>query len=211
MGTEESKFFFGPVWDLDWAFGYEDSYSTSRTYFQVGATTDYYTSTTMAAKSFIHDLRFVSEKLDREYYAVWKRFMEHQLEELIEFCDDYYAYARPSLEHNANGGSYNVYDGTDYQRSTENAKKWLRQRANFIYSNLTTYDVPDDDPIIDNFDDEGDVSGVEINTKDEPERTQVDVYDINGRLVKRSVSVFDLRTGLKPGIYIVNGKKMVIK
>ena len=211
VGTEESKFFFGPVWDLDWAFGYEDSYSTSRTYFQVGATTDYYTSTTMAAKSFIHDLRFVSEKLDREYYAVWKRFMEHQLEELIEFCDDYYAYARPSLEHNANGGSYNVYDGTDYQRSTENAKKWLRQRANFIYSNLTTYDVPDDDPIIDNFDDEGDVSGVEINTKEEPERTQVDVYDINGRLVKRGVSVFDLRTGLKPGIYIVNGKKMVIK
>ena len=101
----------------------------------------------MAAKSFIHDLRFVSEKLDREYYAVWKRFMEHQLEELIEFCDDYYAYARPSLEHNANG-SYTVYDGTDYQRSTENAKKWLRQRANFIYSNLTPYDVPDDDPII---------------------------------------------------------------
>ena len=71
--------------------------------------------------------------------------------------------------------------------------------------------MPDDDPIIDNFDDEGDVSSVEINTKEEPERTQVDVYDINGRLVKRGVSVFDLRTGLKPGIYIVNGKKMVIK
>ena len=208
VGTADSKFFFGPVWDLDWAFGYEDS----KNYFQSAATTDYYTSTSMSGKSFIHDLRYVSQKLDKEYYTVWKRFMDYQLDELIDFCDDYYAYARPSLEHNANAGYY-VYDGTNYKTSTENAKKWLRQRANFIYSRLTAYDVPDDGPIIDNFDDPGDVSGVEINDRsnDLDGNSLVDVYDLNGRCVKRGVSVFDLRTGLKSGIYIVNGKKLVIK
>lgn len=208
VGLAESKFFFGPVWDLDWAFGYEDS----RTYFQSAATTDYYTSTSMSGKQFIHDLRYVSQKLDKEYYAVWKHFMDYQLEELIEYCDDYYAYAQPSIEHNSNA-SYYVYDRTDYQATTENAKKWLRKRAEYIFSNLTAYDVPDDGPIIDNFDEPGDVSGVEIDDRTDnlDGGSLVDVYDINGRLVKRRVSVLDLRTGLQPGIYIVNGKKLVIK
>ena len=208
VGTEESKFFFGPVWDLDWAFGYEDS----RSYFQAAATTDYYTSTSMSAKSFIRDLRYVSKELDKAYYIVWKRFVDYQLEELIDYCDDYYAYAKPSLEHNSNAGYY-VYDGTNYQTTTENAKKWLRKRAEYVFSHLTAYDVPDDGPIIDNFDEAGDVSGIEIDDRSGKmdESSLVNVYDINGRLVKRGVSVFDLRTGLKPGIYIVNGKKMVIK
>ena len=208
VGMADSKFFFGPVWDLDWAFGYEDS----RTYFQSAATTNYYTSTSMSGKQFIHDLRYVSQKLDKAYYAVWKRFVDYQLEELIEFCDDYYAYARPSLEHNSNA-SYYVYDGTNYQTTTENAKKWLRKRAEYVFSHLTAYDVPDDGPIIDDFDEAGDVSGVEIDDRTDnfDGGSLVDVYDINGRIVKRGVSVFDLRTGLQPGIYIVNGKKLVIK
>ena len=208
VGTEESKFFFGPVWDLDWAFGYEDS----RSYFQAAATTDYYTSTSMSGKSFIRDLRYVSKELDKAYYIVWKRFVDYQLDELIDYCDDYYAYAKPSLEHNSNAGYY-VYDGTNYQTTTENAKKWLRKRAEYVFSHLTAYDVPDDGPIIDNFDEAGDVSGIEIDDRSGKmdESSLVNVYDINGRLVKRGVSVFDLRTGLKPGIYIVNGKKMVIK
>lgn len=208
VGTEESKFFFGPVWDLDWAFGYEDS----RSYFQAAATTDYYTSTSMSGKSFIRDLRYVSQELDKAYYIVWKRFVDYQLDELIDYCDDYYAYAKPSLEHNSNAGYY-VYDGTNYQTTTENAKKWLRKRAEYVFSHLTSYDVPDDGPIIDNFDEAGDVSGIEIDDRSGKmdESSLVNVYDINGRLVKRGVSVFDLRTGLKPGIYIVNGKKMVIK
>ena len=210
VGTADSKFYFGPVWDLDWAFGYEDS----RTYFQSAATTDYYTSTSMEAKQFIHDLRYVSQKLDKEYYAVWKHFMDYQLDELIDFCDEYYAYARPSIEHNKESNvNYYIYEGTNYKTTTENAKKWLRKRAEHIFSNLTAYDVPDDGPIIDNFDEPGDVSGVEIDDRTDnlDGGSLVDVYDINGRLVKRRVSVLDLRTGLQPGIYIVNGKKLVIK
>jgi hypothetical protein len=166
----------------------------------------------MSAKSFIHDLRYVSQELDKAYYIVWKRFVDYQLEELIDYCDDYYAYARPSFENNSNA-TYYIYDGTDYQATTENAKKWLRKRAEYVFSHLTTYDVPDDSPIIDSFDDPGDVSGVEIDDRSGKmdESSLVDVYDINGRLVKRRVSVFDLRTGLQPGIYIVNGKKLVIK
>ncbi|MBR1468800.1 MAG: CotH kinase family protein [Prevotella sp.] len=203
--TAKSKFYFGPVWDLDWAFGYE----TNRTYFTAEQTIDLYNSKTFAARQFISDLRYVSTDLDKAYYRIWKHFVEHQLDELIDFCDDYYAYARPSLEHNADFWA----DGLNYESIKENAKKWLRARAESVFSKLTPYDVPDDGPIIDSFDEPGDVSGIVIDDKTKiwDEGSLVDVYDLNGRCVKRRASAFDLRTGLKPGIYIVNGKKMVIQ
>ena len=201
-----SKFYFGPVWDLDWAFGYE----TNHAYFTAEETSDFYNDyRSFSGKQFIYDLRLVSKDLDKAYYKVWKHFIDFQLEELIDFCDDYYAYARPSLEHNADKWN----DGRSYESSKENAKKWLRGRAMSVFRKLTPYDLPDEGPIIDSFDFSGDVSGIAIedHTESLDEGCLVDVYDLNGRCVKKRVSVFDLRTGLKPGIYIVNGKKMVIK
>ena len=212
VASSTSKFYFGPVWDLDWAFGYE----TNRQYFTTDYSTDFYTSmTSMAGRRFIYDLRYVSNELDRAIYKVWRRFVKYQLEELIDFCDDYYAYARPSFERNANEAYWG--DGLNYKATTENAKKWLRNRAQSVFSKLTAYDIPDDDaPIIDSFDDAGDnpgdTNGIDIKERQTlDENSLADVYDINGRLLKRGVSVFDLRTGLKPGIYIVNGKKMIIR
>ena len=41
--------------------------------------------------------------------------------------------------------------------------------------------------------------------------TLADVYNIQGVCVKRGVPVTELRSALPPGIYIVNGKKMVVK
>ncbi len=39
----------------------------------------------------------------------------------------------------------------------------------------------------------------------------VNVYDVRGVLVKRYASVTELGNGLKPGVYVVQGKKMIIK
>ena len=39
----------------------------------------------------------------------------------------------------------------------------------------------------------------------------VRVYDMRGVLVKSSVSMAEIRNGLKPGVYVVQGKKMIIK
>ena len=104
-------------------------------------------------------------------------------------------------------------DGNDYATSTYNAKKWLKERAQYIYSTLKTYPYPnpedsEDDMIFD--DDHPD--GIELAQTDDMEKSSlVDVFDLNGRCVKRQVNVFDLRTGLHPGIYVVNGKKMVVR
>jgi hypothetical protein len=37
------------------------------------------------------------------------------------------------------------------------------------------------------------------------------VYDMRGMLVKSSASMAEVRNGLKPGVYVVQGKKMIIK
>jgi hypothetical protein len=39
----------------------------------------------------------------------------------------------------------------------------------------------------------------------------VRVYDMRGVLVKSCASKTDIRNGLKPGVYVVEGKKMIIK
>jgi len=91
-----SKWIFGPVWDLDWAYGYELHYN----YCNSESQADYFNRVNMEVSQFVRDLRYVNSKLDRTYYKVWTNFMNHGLDELLNFCDDYYAYARPSFENN---------------------------------------------------------------------------------------------------------------
>ena len=207
IGATDDKFVFGPIWDLDWAFGYE----RNRSYFATDSRIDFWTSINMERVDFIHDLRYVSDDLGRYYYAVWTRFINTQLDELVEYCDDYYTVARPSLEHNAQMWG----DGTGYARTTQNAKTWLATRAASVYKRVKAYDLDEDyNPIIDDFNYPGDTNGIETvrNSTTHPQESMlVNVYDLNGRIVKQQVSVFELRTGLRPGIYIVGGKKMVIK
>lgn len=205
VGNSDSKFIFGPVWDLDWAFGYENN----NTYFTSGQLSDYYTTTMMEKGQFISDLRYVSKELDKIYYQICNRFVNGtQLDELIEFCDDYFAYAQPSFLLNADVWN----DGRNYDRTTTNSKAWLRRRAERMLSQLTVYDDPDFPQ-----DDTDDADLLKPGDADEiinvptPEVSLVDVYDLSGRLVKRQVNVFQLRQNLKPGIYIVGGKKMIIK
>ena len=205
IGSADSKFIFGPVWDLDWAYGYE----TNRQYCTTDATADYYnTKFNMSGKQFIYDLRYVSRTLDRTYYEVWTDFMNNHLDELIDYCDAYFAFANPSFLHNAASWG----DGYNYAVATDNAKEWLLKRARFIYDNLNVYPVsyPEEEDDM-NFDDDH-ADGIEIAYTDETEKSAlVDVFDLNGRCVKRQVNVFELRTGLHPGIYIVGGKKMVVR
>jgi hypothetical protein len=94
---------------------------------------------------------------------------------------------------------------------TSNTKQWLERRANYVYNSLKVYpiDTPKEEDDM-HFDDDH-PNGIEIVDADNDTHSLVDVYDINGRLVKRQVSVFDLRSGLRPGIYIVSGRKMVVK
>ena len=59
---------------------------------------------------------------------------------------------------------------------------------------------------------EGKVSGVvEVEADGTIGNQKVNVYDLNGRLVRANVDSFCALKGLNPGIYIVNGKKVLVK
>ena len=125
-----SKFIFGPAWDLDWAFGYSNA--TSTTYFNQNATSDFYTSMTQIAHHVFFTALRHNKKVGRRLYEVCRDFIKNGLDELCEFCQDYYQYARPSLVLNNTAD----YDDIDYSVQSVQAANWLRQRAMYIYETL---------------------------------------------------------------------------
>lgn len=128
-----SRYVFGPVWDFDWAYGYE----TSSSYCEEKPERDYYAELWGKGYLFFGDLRYNSEEVRRACYKEWKDFMELHLDELIEYVHDYYNFARPSFEHNAEIWG----DGYSYGAVADNTAKWLRSRAEYIYKNIETYDL----------------------------------------------------------------------
>lgn len=209
----EAKFHWGPIWDLDWSFGYEYH---GRTYFQGGATENYWTQSSFEAVSFMRKLRKAGEPLDRAMYVAWTRFMRDHLEEIIDYCAEYYNFARPSLENNNNSAYWSDKDNTNYATTTSNAKTWLRSRANYMYRTLTPYELTDEElngyPA-----EEGSGEGssdlvVDTEHGDMTRKvTLFDVYDMSGVRLKHGATYNNFRSGLAPGLYIVNGKKVLIR
>ena len=142
-----AKYRFGPVWDLDWAFGYENS---SR-YYQYDATTDLLHTKMrgQAGDNFFYALRYSSDDVKREYYRVWKNFMDNHLDEMIEYAQDYYDFAEASFRHNNSLWG----DGSNYGNSIRNIRNWLRNRTQYIMSNIDVYVIDDEG------DGKGDVNG----------------------------------------------------
>lgn len=194
----DSLFHFGPVWDLDWAYGYEMTSS----YYNQYASLDFWSySRNMEAWTFMRDLRYNSgENFEREYFRVWTRFMNSQLQELLEYCDDYLAYARPSFNHNSEVWSWG-YD--DYDSNVEQAKRWLTERAQYVYSYLCN-DLGLKDKYADVYDDP---DGIEDIVTSRPSISLEDhnVYTLDGIRV-------NTKSGRLPrGIYVINGRKTVIR
>ena len=173
---------FGPAWDFDWAFGYEESYS----YFASGAAEDIYSKRSgKAGYDFYNALRN-TEAGKRAYYKEWKDFMdEGRLEELKEYIADYTEFALRSIQHN-NDADISEKNYTDYEALVEKSQVWIENRANYIFSNLTVY---------------GDSTGIIETPNNEIERpTNGQIYDVYGR------RVIEPKKGV---IYIINGKKVL--
>lgn len=128
-----SKYVFGPAWDFDWGFGYEGTTS----YCQRNAEQDFFTAYYDKGRPFFTNLFYNSDKVKRATYALWTKYLENDLDELLEYVDDYYAFANSSFVHNATKWG----DGSKYDTFVTNCKSWLQQHANFIYNNLQVYDL----------------------------------------------------------------------
>lgn len=193
--TADSLWTFGPVWDFDWSYGYDGNY----TYFQTGATSPTVSATTSGVGSpFFYALTHNSDVVKRAYYRLWTEFLRGGgLDHLLEYCDDYFDYASSSLEHNATRWS----DGRGYAKQTTNAKKWLADRAQYIYENLETFDL----------------TGDLIETPEDVDFGQPDRVDLT-KVLSRPREIYTLggvrlnpNAKLMPGIYIIDGRKAVVR
>lgn len=128
-----SKYVFGPAWDFDWGFGYEGTTS----YCQRNAEQNFFTAYYDTGRPFFTNLFYNSDKVKRATYALWTKFLENDFDELLEYVDDYYAFANSSFVHNATKWG----DGSKYDTFVTNCKTWLQQHADYIYRNLQTYDL----------------------------------------------------------------------
>ena len=137
---DSCKFISGPVWDLDWAFGY----STAHSYFTARTNVNFYTNLSLNHYKLYYYMRLEPE-IARSCYELWNNFMENGLDELCDFCQEYYDYAKPSLAHDG-------LDPTNYGAQATRAADWLRRRANdlcqaFKYEFAEPGDVNADDSI----------------------------------------------------------------
>lgn len=179
-----SKWKFGPVWDFDWAFGYENTYN----YGTMESDYQFWTKQ-MEHTTFWNEL-LSHKEVKLAYYQVWKDFMENGLQEVLDYCDTYYTWTANSLSENA--GLWGDY--TDYAAQSSTIKSWLEARAKSIYDELSNDEV---------------VTSVKRLNAATP--AVVDVVDLNGRVVKHQVDRADWSNGLSAGVYVVGGKKVVVK
>lgn len=133
--TPDGKIAFGPVWDFDWGFDYENG----RSYCYTG-TTSSVIKTSMSKSAFWEDLTSI-EIFKKHYYKVWKEFMENNsVAELQDYIDSYYNFAKTSFQNNA--GEWGYYCGFR-DEDKERAKQWVEERAAYIYRNLEKADIND--------------------------------------------------------------------
>ena len=121
---DSSKFISGPVWDLDWAFGY----STAHSYFTAKTNVNFYTNLSLNHYKLYYYMRLEPE-IAHSCFQLLTDFMENGLDELVDFCQEYYDYAKPSLAHDG-------LDPTNYETQAARAANWLRRRADDMYQSF---------------------------------------------------------------------------
>lgn len=156
MGNMTSRYIFGPAWDFDWAYGYEGSSS----YCVNGATSDLFSYLQgRVGNRFYSSLLRSSDWVRYHYYRLWEEFIELHLDELIDFVDDYYAYANSSFVNN----SYMWGDGYNYDTNVANMKSWLERRAHYIKNSLSPYPADAKEPFsYGDLNGDGDISETDV-------------------------------------------------
>lgn len=127
---ESSKLVFGPVWDLDWACGYVGFSPFS--YFSELISYDLFNRVYPSGEQYEFFSRLSKDRiLAQRMFQVMEDFMDKGLDELCDFCREYYEYAAPSLLMSPIA----YVDVVNYDSQASNAAVWLRARADMIYNN----------------------------------------------------------------------------
>lgn len=208
--TGTKRYIWGPGWDYDWGFGYQLSGSYFRTY-------SYKTIGVMEGegKTFFAAM-MAHEQVIEAFYRLMVDFVKNDgVDELVNWMDDYYAYAEPSFANNAKLWSKK----SQYATYFETFKTWIRNRVQFLYENLT---VPTG--IYDDINAEWNGSGdsndnIIVSVKNgmlaikSTVETTLDIYRVDGTVAGEiNVGVGENLYPLAPrGVIIVNGQKIYLK
>lgn len=135
LDSEESKFVFGPLWDFDWAFGYEsgNGYCNSG---EESSVLNYNMYTEPGFNFFAAIIN--NESFKKYYYKVWREFVEKDcIIELNDFLDEYFNFAKESFVNNENKWPGYSLVASDVKRM----QNWLKARNNYLKDNITEYDI----------------------------------------------------------------------
>ncbi len=139
-GFDATPYVFGPLWDCDWAFGYDGS----GVYYINNVEEDLFNALQGRCNGFWYDLRHNSEEVDRIYYQLWYDLKQRNVvQELYDYAQEYYDFAKESFEHNRLNETNNQ-DGSDYVSVTQNSQNWMTTRFNYIFNSLTPYELPEE-------------------------------------------------------------------
>jgi hypothetical protein len=164
---------------------------------------------------FFSDM-MANEDVIEAYYKLWLRFVENGgVDELINWMDDYYAYAEPSYAHSAQNG------WAQYQYATyfDTFKTWIKNRVQHIYDNLTVPTGIYDDISADWNENSGSDNNIIVSveggvlTVESTVDTTLNIYRVDGSVageieVSSGKSVYPLAPR---GVIIVNGCKLYLK
>ena len=109
----------------------------------------------------------------------------------MEYMSDYYAHVKESYKNNADRWG----DNTDYGNHIPTMQRWIKNKHDNIVKNLTKYDISDliEEPNKKN-----------VNNNKEAARRYNGTYTVYGERVNNTEN-------LQQGVYIINGKKILIK
>ncbi len=132
--SPDSKFILGPLWDFDYAFGYNE-----KSYF-----TDVTDKTCIVGGAYPGCKFFTAlisnREFQRHYYKVWCEFVENDcITEVMQYIADYHEFVKESYSNNAMLWG----DNTDYAALVPQMQQWIKERHDHIVKNLTVYDISD--------------------------------------------------------------------
>ena len=187
-----TRWTFGPVWDCDWAYGYEHSgeFGIASPEFDV-----FQVAPAGHGRALFKQLLQSSEEVRRQYYLLWNDFVNNGgLDALTHYIDDYQQFVQPSLTLDYNRHHRGP---SDYAGMAARLKTWLSRRAHYIFDHLEVFpDTP---------------TGLETVLAPDP------VAPMPPKAVRRGIftltgqRITTPRHALQSGLYIIDGRKVVVK
>lgn len=125
------KYVMGPIWDFDWAFDYEGNNVHFKNY-----RTPLFSSSMGNGIGTAFFERFLKDSRVRAIYKeTWQDFKANKLGDLLQYVDDYAKILKPSVTRNSV-----KWDSTrSFDAKVEELKTWLKNRANYIDSEVRSY------------------------------------------------------------------------